>query len=171
MYKTDWNEKTEVKHICSTPTSAEEQRLEMHLVMVTFLECEPPFSLWKFSSLIVVRLDIPNTPRVGSTNRINGTSKRKNFETPSISRVKVEPASSPPDFKTPYKPGDKPNGIVQYASSTNLCIETDPYEELRSTIAKMLATKSRFSMNTSQIQTHQLLRMLSLGLNSSPIRT
>jgi len=48
---------------------------------------------------------VPNTPRVGSANRANGTGKRK-FETPSISRVKAEPASSPPEFKTPYKPGE-----------------------------------------------------------------
>ncbi len=44
----------------------------------------------------------------------NGTTKRKvgQFETPSISRVKAEPASSPPDFKTPYKPTDRPNGTA-----------------------------------------------------------
>lgn len=54
------------------------------------------------------RLDsmVPNTPRVGSTSRLNGTAKRKNFETPSISRIKAEPGSSPPTFKTPYKPGE-----------------------------------------------------------------
>jgi DNA polymerase alpha subunit B len=44
----------------------------------------------------------------------NGTTKRKvgQFETPSISRVKAEPASSPLDFKTPYKPTDRPYGTV-----------------------------------------------------------
>lgn len=44
----------------------------------------------------------------------NGTTKRKvgQFETPSISRVKAEPASSPPDFKTPYKPMNRPNDIA-----------------------------------------------------------
>ena len=29
-----------------------------------------------------------------------------------MSRVKQEPASSPPDFKTPYKPGERPNGVA-----------------------------------------------------------
>jgi hypothetical protein len=48
---------------------------------------------------------VPNTPRVGSAARANGTGKRK-FETPSMSRVKAEPASSPPEFKTPHKPGE-----------------------------------------------------------------
>src|SRR5271155_1555235 len=44
----------------------------------------------------------------------NGTNKRKvgQFETPSMSRVKAEPASSPPDFKSPYKPADRPNGTA-----------------------------------------------------------
>ncbi|CAL3966751.1 unnamed protein product, partial [Diplocarpon coronariae] len=46
----------------------------------------------------------PKTPRVGSTRKLNGSSRK--FETPSMSRVKAEPASSPPEFKTPYKPGD-----------------------------------------------------------------
>jgi DNA polymerase alpha subunit B len=59
----------------------------------------------------VYRLDglVPNNPRAGSANRTNGTNKRK-LETPSTSRVKAEPASSPPDFKTPYKPRGQPNG-------------------------------------------------------------
>lgn len=47
---------------------------------------------------------VPNTPRTGSTK-----PKRK-FETPSMSRIKAEPASSPPEFKTPYKPGEQ-NGV------------------------------------------------------------
>lgn len=53
------------------------------------------------------RLDglVPNTPRDGSAKRANGTARRK-FETPSTSKVKAEPASSPPEFKTPYKPGE-----------------------------------------------------------------
>jgi DNA polymerase alpha subunit B len=44
--------------------------------------------------------------------RTNGMTKRKvaQFETPSMSRVKAEPTSSPPEFKTPYKPADRPNG-------------------------------------------------------------
>lgn len=41
------------------------------------------------------------TPKVGSAGR-PGTNKRK-LETPSMSRIKAEPASSPPDFKTPNK--------------------------------------------------------------------
>lgn len=54
----------------------------------------------------MIRLDglVPNTPRVGSSNKA-GT--RRKFETPSLSRVKAEPASSPPDFKTPYKSGEQ----------------------------------------------------------------
>ncbi|KAB8296209.1 hypothetical protein EYC80_008992 [Monilinia laxa] len=47
-------------------------------------------------------LDItPNTPRSGMSSR----PKRK-VETPSISRVKAEPASSPPDFKASNNPKD-----------------------------------------------------------------
>lgn len=60
------------------------------------------------------RLDglVPNTPRPGSAMRSNSLTKRKvgQFETPSMSRVKTEPTSSPPDFKTLYKPTDRPNG-------------------------------------------------------------
>ncbi len=50
------------------------------------------------------RLDglVPNTPSARSSNRA-----RRKFETPSMSRVKAEIASSPPDFKTSYKPGDQ----------------------------------------------------------------
>ncbi|KAI9743155.1 MAG: DNA-directed DNA polymerase alpha subunit pol12 [Claussenomyces sp. TS43310] len=45
---------------------------------------------------------VPNTPRPGSINRANGTNKRRTgqCETPSTSRVKPEPASSPSDVKT-----------------------------------------------------------------------
>ncbi|KFY72064.1 hypothetical protein V499_07759 [Pseudogymnoascus sp. VKM F-103] len=49
---------------------------------------------------------VPNTPRTAPGS---AASKRK-FQTPSISRVKQEPASSPPEFKTPYKPGEKEYG-------------------------------------------------------------
>ena len=64
----------------------------------------------------MIRLDglVPNTPRNGSTNKA-GT--RRKFETPSLSRVKAEPASSPPDFKTPYKPGEQ-NGQA-YAETSS----------------------------------------------------
>jgi len=59
------------------------------------------------------RLDnlTPNTPKVGSANKFN---KRKPQETPSVSRLKTEPGSSPPTFKTPYKPGEKTG--VPYAT-------------------------------------------------------
>jgi DNA polymerase alpha subunit B len=52
---------------------------------------------------------VPNTPRTAPGS---AASKRKinQFQTPSISRVKQEPASSPPEFKTPYKPGEKEYG-------------------------------------------------------------
>jgi DNA polymerase alpha subunit B len=43
---------------------------------------------------------------------MSSTNKRK-FQTPSVSRVKAEPASSPPDFKTPYRPGEQ-NGHSAY---------------------------------------------------------
>ncbi|KAG4026413.1 hypothetical protein MFRU_041g00570 [Monilinia fructicola] len=47
-------------------------------------------------------LDItPNTPRSGM-----GSRPKRKVETPSISRVKAEPASSPPDFKASSKPKD-----------------------------------------------------------------
>jgi DNA polymerase alpha subunit B len=62
----------------------------------------------------IYRLDglAPNTPRVGSTSKANGSARRK-FETPSMSRVKAEPASSPPEFKAPYKPGES-GQVAQY---------------------------------------------------------
>ncbi|CAG8972076.1 hypothetical protein HYALB_00004942 [Hymenoscyphus albidus] len=44
---------------------------------------------------------IPMTPKVGSASRPS-TIKRK-LETPSMSRIRAEPASSPPDFKTSNK--------------------------------------------------------------------
>ncbi|RAL64813.1 hypothetical protein DID88_001410 [Monilinia fructigena] len=54
------------------------------------------------SNDVFVMLDItPNTPRSGMSSR----PKRK-VETPSISRVKAEPASSPPDFKASNNPKD-----------------------------------------------------------------
>lgn len=44
-----------------------------------------------------------------SGKRGAGGSTRRKFETstPSMNRVKVEMASSPPEFKTPYKPGEE----------------------------------------------------------------
>jgi DNA polymerase alpha subunit B len=67
----------------------------------------------------VFRLDglVPNTPKVGSANKA-GT--RKKFETPSLSRAKAEPASSPPDFKTPYKPGEQSGQTYVEISSTQM---------------------------------------------------
>jgi hypothetical protein len=56
---------------------------------------------------MLCRLGVPSTPRAGSANRV-GASKKRGFETPS-SRVKAEPGSSPPTFKTPYKAGE-PHG-------------------------------------------------------------
>ncbi|KAH6680493.1 DNA polymerase alpha subunit B N-terminal-domain-containing protein [Halenospora varia] len=60
----------------------------------------------------------PNTPKVGSANRMNGTNKRK-IETPSMSRIKAEPASSPPEFKTPYKPGEQNSRVVPFNDRPN----------------------------------------------------
>ncbi|KAF7865497.1 hypothetical protein EAF04_006471 [Stromatinia cepivora] len=60
-------------------------------------------------------LDItPNTPRSGMSSR----PKRK-FETPSISRVKAEPASSPPDFKTSSRLKDTGTGATYAPTSFN----------------------------------------------------
>jgi DNA polymerase alpha subunit B len=72
-----------------------------------------PCGYFQVQTNIMIRLDglVPNTPRTGTTNRTLGGTKRK-FETPSMSRVKAEPTSSPPDFKTPYKPGERPNGVT-----------------------------------------------------------
>lgn len=54
---------------------------------------------------------VPNTPRSAAGGGTNGSKRKINqFQTPSISRVKQEPASSPPEFKTPYKPGEKEYG-------------------------------------------------------------
>ena len=68
--------------------------------------------------LMRIRLDslAPKTPRVGSASRLKGTSKRKAYETPSNSRAKAEPGSSPPTFKTPYKPGEQNGSTPLYAS-------------------------------------------------------
>ncbi|APA10785.1 hypothetical protein SS1G_03587 [Sclerotinia sclerotiorum 1980 UF-70] len=60
-------------------------------------------------------LDItPNTPRSGMSSR----PKRK-FETPSISRVKAEPASSPPDFRTSSNLNDTGTGATHAPTSFN----------------------------------------------------
>lgn len=63
------------------------------------------------------------TPRTTSTNRINGVKRKVGqYDTPSISRVKAEPASSPPDFKSktsgvqnsvPFNDRPKPGEIVE----------------------------------------------------------
>jgi DNA polymerase alpha subunit B len=51
---------------------------------------------------------VPNTPRVGTDSSVAGSKRKANaYHTPSISRIKQEPASSPPQLKTPYKPDDK----------------------------------------------------------------
>ena len=78
-----------------------------------YLECMETFNP-RFVYADLCRLDAlaPNTPRVGSANRMSSTNKRK-VETPSVTRVKAEPASSPLDFKTPYKPGEQ-NGNAPY---------------------------------------------------------
>ncbi|RFU30100.1 hypothetical protein B7463_g6257, partial [Scytalidium lignicola] len=57
---------------------------------------------------------IPSTPRVGSASKFNSSSKRRVAvaETPSMSRIKAEPASSPPSFKTPIKSEDLQNGAT-----------------------------------------------------------
>lgn len=54
--------------------------------------------------ILYCRLDglAPKTPKVRS---MNSASKRK-FETP-LSRVNGAPASSPAEFKTPFRPGEK----------------------------------------------------------------
>ena len=86
-----------------------------------FLECEH-CAARNILLLILPRLDglVPNTPRVGSTSKVNGTNRKK-FETPSMSRVKAEPASSPPDFKTPHKPGEyNPHGTPYVASQLSI---------------------------------------------------
>lgn len=61
------------------------------------------------------RLDglVPNTPRVGSARN------KRNFETPSMSRLKLDPASSPPEFKTPYKPGEQNAAPVSFHDRPN----------------------------------------------------
>jgi DNA polymerase alpha subunit B len=46
------------------------------------------------------------------------TARRK-YETPSISRVKAEPASSPPDFKTPQRPGERQGATVPFRDRQN----------------------------------------------------
>lgn len=62
--------------------------------------------------LTISRLDGLATPRTASSKVMNGSGMPKTgqFQTPSISRIKADPASSPPDFKTPYKPGERQIG-------------------------------------------------------------
>ncbi|RDL39417.1 DNA polymerase alpha subunit B [Venustampulla echinocandica] len=62
---------------------------------------------------------VPNTPRVRATNRANGSTSKRRLETPSISRVKAEPASSPPDFKTPFKPGEQNGATIVFNDRPN----------------------------------------------------
>lgn len=71
--------------------------------------------------LILLRLDglEPKTPRFGSANKLDGAARRK-FETPSMSRMRAEPASSPPEFKTPHKPGEQNGQSVQYVTVPSL---------------------------------------------------
>ncbi|PQE05603.1 hypothetical protein CJF30_00007772 [Rutstroemia sp. NJR-2017a BBW] len=52
----------------------------------------------------------PNTPMGGSKSRVSSAAKRK-VESPSISRTKAEPASSPPNVKA-YKPVDGGGNIA-----------------------------------------------------------
>ncbi|KAL3423356.1 DNA polymerase alpha primase associated subunit [Phlyctema vagabunda] len=61
---------------------------------------------------------VPSTPRTGS--RLNGSAKRRAIETPSISRAKAEPASSPPDLKTPHKVTERSaQGVQAFNDRTN----------------------------------------------------
>jgi DNA polymerase alpha subunit B len=54
---------------------------------------------------------VPNTPGTGKLNK--GSSLRKKaYETPSISRVKAEPPSSSPDYKTPMRMQDQLNSMT-----------------------------------------------------------
>jgi DNA polymerase alpha subunit B len=53
-------------------------------------------------ALIVYRLDGLSTPGGGKLNK-SAASKRKPFETPSVSRVKNNVPSSSPDYKSPLK--------------------------------------------------------------------
>ncbi|KAG9231916.1 DNA polymeras-like protein alpha/primase associated subunit [Amylocarpus encephaloides] len=59
---------------------------------------------------------VPNTPRVGSASR---SSNKRKFETPSIFRVKADPASSPPDFKTPLRPSEPTGATVPFNDRAN----------------------------------------------------
>ncbi|KAF4626205.1 hypothetical protein G7Y89_g11956 [Cudoniella acicularis] len=59
---------------------------------------------------------LPNTPT--TRGRANGTNKRR-METPSMSRIKAEPASSPPEFKTPYKPGEQNSRVAAFHDRPN----------------------------------------------------
>lgn len=54
---------------------------------------------------------MPNTPRAAPGSATNGAKRKINqYQSPSISRAMQEPASSPPDFKPPYKPGEREFG-------------------------------------------------------------
>ncbi|KAI9051479.1 hypothetical protein LZ554_004525 [Drepanopeziza brunnea f. sp. 'monogermtubi'] len=61
---------------------------------------------------------VPNTPKAASASTTSAASRRK-FETPSMSRVRAEPASSPPEFKTPYKPGEHTGKPVSFNDRPN----------------------------------------------------
>jgi hypothetical protein len=98
---------------------------------------------------------VPGTPKVGSTK-----AKRK-FETPSMSRVKAEPASSPPEFKTPYKPGEQngtPYVIILVLENMRLTSTA-----LLFMIGKTLARQLKYSTGILQLQKHLLPHTLKLG--------
>jgi len=116
------------------------------------------------------RLDglVPNTPRVGSANRLNGASKRKNFETP-LSRVKAEIGSSPPTFKTLNKPGDQNGQNIPYGFRYLVRKYANGGIGHLSTTDRMLVKKSKFSTNTLRFQTRQSLHTLNPESSSLPI--
>lgn len=76
-----------------------------------FLECMKPKSVYFDQDTdIQGRLDgmVPNTPRNGAPGNLNSSIKRKagTMQTPSLARLKLEPQSSPPDFKSSPNFGD-----------------------------------------------------------------
>lgn len=63
---------------------------------------------------------MPNTPGTGKLNK-TGSSKKRPYETPSISRVKADPPSSSPDYKSPLR-------MEEQLSSMQSCV-CHPFSE------------------------------------------
>lgn len=90
------------------------------------------------------------TPRTGSNKTFSSAKRKPNpYDTPSISRVKQDPASSPPDFK----PASKANGVAQSFNDRpnpgqTVEILNDHLNSAEPPIAPYSATRIKLTANT-----------------------